>query len=81
MSKQQSLKDQGFIQPTTGNGYMPPSKTDDWATPQALFDQEYMCSFLDGAGQFFRRIRNRLYPADKPLPEQGDFQIDCVGSI
>lgn len=44
-------------------------------TPQALFEQEYMCSFLEGAGQFFRRIHANLYPENKPLPEQGDFQL------
>jgi hypothetical protein len=44
-------------------------------TPQALYEQEYSCSFIEGAGQFFRRIKNNLYPHDKPLPEQGDFQL------
>jgi hypothetical protein len=43
-------------------------------TPQALFDQEYRCSFLEGAGQFFRRIRQNTYP-DMELVEQGDFQL------
>jgi hypothetical protein len=44
-------------------------------TPQSLFEQEYKCSFLDGAGQFFRRVRANLYPVDTPLTEQGDFQL------
>jgi hypothetical protein len=44
-------------------------------TPQSLYGQEYMCEFLDGAGQFFRRVRSNLYDKDQPLTEQGDFQI------
>jgi len=44
-------------------------------TPQALFEQEYMCSFVEGAGQFFRRIRQNTYDQQRPLPEQGDFQL------
>ncbi len=44
-------------------------------TPQALYEQEYMCSFQEGAGQFFRRIRNNLYDQNKTLPEEGDFQL------
>ncbi|MFL3882515.1 hypothetical protein ACI5K4_26950, partial [Klebsiella pneumoniae] len=44
-------------------------------TPQSLFEQEYKCSFLDGAGQFFRRVRANLYAMDTPLTEQGDFQL------
>lgn len=43
-------------------------------TPQALFNQEYMCEFVEGAGQFFRRIKQNLYDV-KPLPENGDFQL------
>lgn len=30
-------------------------------TPEDLFNQEYMCEFLDGAGAFFRRIRDNLH--------------------
>lgn len=44
-------------------------------TPQALFEQEYMCSFVEGAGQFFRRIRESVYPETRVLPERGDFQL------
>lgn len=44
-------------------------------TPQALYEQEYMCEFLEGAGQFFRRIRQNVYPENTLLPEQGDFQL------
>ena len=43
-------------------------------TPQALYQQEYECSFIDHAGQYFRRIRENTY---KPNNEttKGDFQI------
>lgn len=44
-------------------------------TPQALFNQEYMCDFVESAGQFFRRITQNTYDKDLQLPEQGDFQI------
>lgn len=44
-------------------------------TPQSLYEQEYMCEFMEGAGQFFRRIRNNTYDQHKVLPEQGDFQM------
>lgn len=43
--------------------------------PQALFEQEYYCKFIEGAGQFFRRIRDNVYDASIPLTEEGDFQI------
>lgn len=29
-------------------------------TPQDLFEQEYYCKFIEGAGQFFKRISNNL---------------------
>lgn len=44
-------------------------------TPQSLYAQEYEVSFIEGAGQFFRRIKPNTYPADRVLPEQGDFQL------
>lgn len=44
-------------------------------TPQALYAQEYECEFVEGAGQFFRRISQNTYPKDKDLPEEGDFQL------
>jgi hypothetical protein len=44
-------------------------------TPQSLFAQEYECSFIEGAGQFFRRIHQNKYPIDKELPYEGDFQV------
>lgn len=44
-------------------------------TPQALFEQEYMCSFNESAGAFFRRIRENLYDRNSIQPEYGDFQL------
>jgi hypothetical protein len=44
-------------------------------TPQALFEQEYECKFVEGAGQFFRRIHQSTYSKDMALPEEGDFQL------
>lgn len=32
--------------------------------PQDLFEQEYYCKFLDGAGQYFKRIRENIYHGD-----------------
>lgn len=43
-------------------------------TPEALFAQEYKCEFVEGAGQFFRRIKDNTYP-HTILSEQGDFQL------
>ena len=45
-------------------------------TPESLYKQEYLCEFLEGAGQFFRRIHQNTYDPERvPLPEQGDFQL------
>lgn len=45
-------------------------------TPESLFKQEYYCEFLEGAGQFFRRISQNTYdPNSIPLTEEGDFQL------
>ncbi len=44
-------------------------------TPQALYEQEYECKFLEGASQFFKRIRQNTYPKDTYLPEEGEFQL------
>lgn len=45
-------------------------------TPQPLYQQEYEVSFIDNAGQYFRRIRECVYdPAKIILPTEGDFQI------
>jgi len=44
-------------------------------TPQALYEQEYLCSFIEGAGQYFRRIRQNAYPKDTPLTPDGEYQL------
>jgi len=44
-------------------------------TPQALYAQEYEVEFVDGAGQFFRRVRENTYEKEKELPTEGDFQL------
>ena len=44
-------------------------------TPQALYEQEYECKFLEGASQFFKRIHQNKYPSDYPLIGEGDFQL------
>lgn len=38
--------------------------------PQALFEQEFNCSFNESAGAFFRRVRENVYKADNS-PERG----------
>ncbi len=43
-------------------------------TPQPLYEQEYECSFIDNAGQYFRRIRENVYTPDNEKIE-GDWQI------
>lgn len=43
--------------------------------PKDLFDQEFHCKFVDGAGQFFRRIKENTYPKDSVLTDEGDFQL------
>ena len=43
--------------------------------PESLFKQEYYCEFLEGAGQFFRRVRQNTYSLEKELPQEGDFQL------
>lgn len=44
-------------------------------TPSALYDQEYLCAFLDGAGQVFRNHRNLTYDPLMALPMEGDFKL------
>jgi hypothetical protein len=44
-------------------------------TPQALYAQEYECECVEGAGQFFRRIKENTYDKEKELPSEGDFQL------
>lgn len=43
--------------------------------PEALFNQEYLSEFIEGAGQFFRRIKQNTYDSTRQLPETGDFQL------
>jgi len=38
--------------------------------PQALFEQEFNCSFNESAGAFFRRVKENVYEADN-VPERG----------
>ena len=49
------------------------------STTQAFYQQEYEVSFIDNAGQYFRRIRDNIYKNDNPqfadLIMEGDFQI------
>lgn len=45
------------------------------ATPEALFNQEYYCDFLENAGAFFRRIKNNLYEADDYVNPNHFYQI------
>ncbi len=40
--------------------------------PQALFEQEYYCKFLEGAGQFFRRITENVI--DEEIQPEADNQ-------
>jgi len=43
--------------------------------PQDLFEQEYYCKFIEGAGAFFRRVRENSYDPEIALPFEGDFQV------
>lgn len=42
---------------------------------EAFYNQEYECSFNDGAGAFFRRIQHNLYDKQETQTEYGDFQL------
>lgn len=44
-------------------------------TPEALFRQEYQCSFEEGAGQFFRGIKECLWDIDGTPVEGNRYQI------
>lgn len=44
-------------------------------TAEAIFEQEYYCKFVEGAGQFFRRVHENLYDMQEPQTEEGDFQL------
>jgi hypothetical protein len=43
--------------------------------PQDIIEQEYFCKFVEGAGQFFRRVRMNTYDMHDSLPQIGDFQL------
>lgn len=43
--------------------------------PESIIQQEYYCSFLEGAGAFFRRVRENTYDRNSMQTEQGDFQL------
>jgi len=43
--------------------------------PEAFIKQEYYCSFIDGAGAFFRRIHQNLYDKEEQQTEYGDFHL------
>ena len=42
--------------------------------PAELYEQEYMCKFVDGAGQFFTNIDQTLHESDLPLPKGRRYQ-------
>jgi hypothetical protein len=44
-------------------------------SPQALYNQEYECDFLEGASQVFRRIHQNTYNKEEQQTEYGDFQL------
>jgi len=44
-------------------------------TPEALFEQEYNCSFVENAGAFFRRIRENCYYNTIPVNPAHYYQI------
>ena len=44
-------------------------------SPEALYRQEYLCSFEEGAGQFFRRILDALYKPTAWTIEGYSFQV------
>lgn len=45
------------------------------ATPQALFDQEYNCTFIEGAGQFFKGINNILIEESDKIEPNHKYQM------
>lgn len=69
-----SLKDQDSIQQIRSNAYMPPSVTDDWATPRAFFDK------LDAIHNFDLDVaassRNRMTEDYFGLDHEQDWRRD-----
>jgi len=43
--------------------------------PQDLFEQEYYCKFIEGAGQFFRRINENCIPEDTEYNPSHRYQM------
>ena len=35
--------------------------------PQAMYEQEYFCRFLEGAGAFFRRVTENVWDVEKTI--------------
>lgn len=44
-------------------------------TPQAYFQQEYECDFIDDATSFFRRVRENLYDATPEIHPDHQYQL------
>ncbi len=42
---------------------------------QDFIQQEYYCKFIEGAGSFFKRIKENVYDINKDLPYEGEFQL------
>jgi hypothetical protein len=65
------------VLPASKSGLLTPEQIQQakTSTTQAFYEQEYECSFLEGAGQFFRRIHQNLYDRQQGQPEYGDFQL------
>lgn len=45
------------------------------ATPESLFDQEYHCKFIEGAGQFFKRITSNLIEETDKIEPNHRYQM------
>lgn len=43
--------------------------------PTDLFEQEYFCNFIDGAGALFKRIDNNLWNGNLTVKPYGNYQI------
>lgn len=43
--------------------------------PQDLFEQEYYCKFIEGAGAFFKRIEHNTYDADDKVEPQHRYRL------
>lgn len=43
--------------------------------PEAFFQQEYYCNFIDGSGQFFRRIKENIYNGEQEIDAERVYQL------